>query len=158
MYGLSMIFSQPVHCMYIISSHYIYILYLKNDTVCLQSLSKWRNDRILHGASGRIHFGPDCRFLVTVAEIAAFGFIFCYFIPRDECTAFYDRYTPLPSFYYIAMWGEKEEENQKLFLLYLIYHQPKNHFFFPFLRNVSLRLFGYITCVLWRWLAKTLDR
>ena len=27
--------------------------------------------------------------------------------------------------------GEKEEE-KKLFLLYLIYHQPKNHFFFPF--------------------------
>ena len=107
---------QSAHSACIISNHYIF--YLKNDTVCLQSLSKWRNDRILHGSSRRICFGPDCRFLVTVAEIAAFGFIFCYFIPRDECTAFYDRYIPLPSFYYIAMWGKKERGKKTISFIF----------------------------------------
>lgn len=60
-----------------------------------------------------------------MAEIAAFGFIFCYFIPHDECTTFYDRYILLPSFYYIAMEGGEETIS-----LNLIYHQPKTTFFF----------------------------
>ena len=112
-----MIFSQPT--LHVYNQQSLYILYLKNDTVCLQKLSKWRNDRILHGASGRINFGPNCRFLVTVAEIAAFGFIFCYFIPRDECTAFYDRYTLLPSFYYIAMWDGGKRRGKKNYFFYI---------------------------------------
>jgi hypothetical protein len=46
---------------------------------------------------------------------------------------------------------------KKTIPLNLIYHQPKTTFFL-FKRNVPLRLSGHITCVLWRWLAKTLDR